>query len=172
MTTTTTCTRCNKQDVYLSNLYVDKETKGYKAECAHCRLVFTTTFEQTTQQNFDNKIDEEKEQEDIKALLEGCTYKFPPDADDKDVILAFRLMLENGNKTTNKEEFYSMYECVISNAVHEFETNDLQELLECPDDHYYDYGDGSDCESIEWHDINIDVRFLYLINNTFYYFVG
>lgn len=172
ITTTTVCSECNKLDGYLSNLYVDKETKEYKAECAHCRNVFTTTFEPTTQQNFDNKIDEELEQEHIKALLEGCTYRFPPDADDKDVILAFRLMLENGEEPTNKDEFYSMYNCVLSNSVHEFETNDLHELLERPNDLYNDYGEGGDCETIEWLDINIDVRYLYLINNTFYYFVG
>jgi|GEM_PF-6515346 len=168
----TVCLECNKQDGYFSKIYVDKETKEYKAECAHCKKVFTTTFEPTTQQNFCNKIDEELEQEQIKTLLEGLTYLFLPDADDKDVILAFRVMLESGEEPTNKEAFYSTYHCVISNSVHEFETNDLHELLERPDDLYYDYGEGGDCETIEWFDINIDVRYLYLINNTFYYYVG
>ncbi|ACA42255.1 hypothetical protein KQ41_06845 [Lysinibacillus fusiformis] len=172
ITTTTVCVGCNKLDGYISIIYVDKETKEYKAECAHCKNVFTTTFEPTTQQNFGNKIDEELEQEQIKALLEGSKYLFLPDADDKDVILAFRVMLENGEEPTNKEAFNSMYHCVISNSVHEFETNDLHELLDRPDDLYYDYGVGSDCETIEWLDINIDVRYLYLINNTFYYYVG
>lgn len=170
MTLTTICPTCKELDGYFSTLYVEKETKEYKAECAYCQIIFPTTFEPTIQQNIDNNIDIEKEQEHINALLEGCSYRFPPDADDKDVILAFRLMLENGEEPTNKKEFYSMYECVISNSVHEFETNDLQELLKRPDDLYYDYG--GDCEPIEWHDTKIDLRFLYLINNKFYYLVG
>ncbi|MFS0815548.1 hypothetical protein ABC382_01070 [Lysinibacillus sp. 1P01SD] len=166
------CPQCDNEKGYLSNVYKDKETKEIKAICSSCNAVFNTTFEPNTQQNFDKKIDEEQEQEQIKALLEGCTYRFPPDSSETDVILAFRMLLEDGNEPTNKEEFYSLYECVISNSVHEFQTDDLQELLDRPDELYWDYGEGGDCEPVEWHDIDFDLRYFYLIDGTFYYFVG